>query len=123
MAHPSRTIRKQALAAAVLLLGACSTVVPSVARPAPGGELIGRSLTVQAASGQTTTLSFHNEGRVTALFGTRRTEGSWTADPEQLCFTWAQNFRECWPYDRPFERGETVSLRSDRGNEVRVTLN
>ncbi len=111
--------------AAVLLLCAC---IPSGNRPdrfvepVPGEEIVGRSMTVQANAG-TSTLSFRPDGTVSALFGDRRTLGTWAVGDERLCFTWAQNFRECWPYERPFVRGETVQIRSDRGNEVQVTLN
>jgi hypothetical protein len=112
-------------ASALLLLGACA-IIPDGddddRRFDLGDEIVGRSMTVQAPAG-TSVLSFRGDGSVTAAFGQRRTEGSWAVGDDRLCFTWAQNFRECWPYTRPFVRGEIVRIRSDRGNEVQVTLN
>ena len=109
-------------ASALLLLGGCATIVGDDDRRYHlGDELVGRSVTVQAPAG-TTRLSFRGDGRVTAAFGERRTQGGWAVRNDRLCFTWG-NFRECWPYTRPFVRGETVRIRSDRGNDVRVTLN
>ena len=111
--------------AALLLLSACASGPFGRDRDraprAPGEELIGRSMTVQAPNGRTT-LSFRRDGRVTARFGERRTQGRWAMERRRLCFMWG-SFRECWPYRRPFERGETVRIRSDRGNNVQVTLN
>jgi hypothetical protein len=110
-------------AGALLLLGACATIRGDDDRRYDlGDELVGRSMTVQAPAG-TTRLRFRGDGSVTAAFGERRTQGSWRVGDDRLCFTWAQNFRECWPYTRPFVRGETMRIRSDRGNEIRVTLN
>ena len=119
-----RTRRHAWSVSALLLLGACSTVRDDDydRGPLPGEELVGRSMTVQAQAG-TSMLSFRGDGSVTAAFGERRTQGSWAVGDDLLCFTWAQNFRECWPYTRPFERGQTQRIRSDRGNEVQVTLN
>ena len=78
-------------------------------------------LRTTASSGQ----SNHSQGleAIGSRLGRRRTEGSWAVGDDRLCFTWAQNFRKCWPCTRPFERGETVRIRSDRGNDVQVMLN
>jgi hypothetical protein len=113
---------------ALVLLGACSTMVPrsppparTDARPA-GAELIGRSIRLETAAGQASTLRFGDNGVVRAQFGSREITGSWVATGTQLCFAWAGSSRECWPYTQPLVPGETVTLTSDRGNVVRVTL-
>jgi hypothetical protein len=91
------------------------------ARPA-GSELIGQSLRLETSGGQVSTLRFAENGVVRAQFGGREISGTWVSTGTQLCFAWAGSSRECWPYARPLVRGETVSLTSDRGNVVRVTL-
>ena len=116
----ARIVLSLALAAA---LPACATVVPG----GGGGndrqpEFVGRSLSVQTANGQTSTLSFERDGTVEAEFNGRETRGRWALEDRQLCFTWGGNFRECWPYARPFRQGRTTELTSDRGNKVQVTL-
>jgi hypothetical protein len=90
-------------------------------RPA-GAELVGQALRLETSGGQVSTLRFADNGVVRAQFGTQELSGSWVATGTQLCFAWAGNSRECWPYTGPLVRGETVTLTSDRGNVVRVTL-
>lgn len=85
-------------------------------------EFVGRSMQVVAANGQTSTLRFRRDGGVTARFGEQESEGRWELRPRELCFTWARSFQECWPYTEPFRRGRETTIRSDRGNVVRVTL-
>ena len=85
-------------------------------------EFVGRSMRVETAAGQVTILRFERDGTVVARFNERETEGRWSLEPRQLCFTWARNFRECWPYAQRFREGRTVSIRSDRGNVVQVTM-
>jgi hypothetical protein len=87
-----------------------------------GPEFAGRTLRVEAANGQVTTLDFVAPGEVIAHFGERETRGAWALEDGRLCFTWAQNFRECWPHTAPFRVGRTETVRSDRGNVVQVTL-
>lgn len=118
----------KALAAPLLALAtlsACATVVPpgpvAVAR-APGSELINQRVRLQTASGQVSTLHFAPGGAVHAEFGGRQVTGTWVATANQLCFAWAGASRECWPYTVPLRRGEMVTLTSDRGNVVQVTL-
>ena len=107
-------------------LGLCTAA--ALAGCATGGgrddrpEFVGRSLSVEAANGQVTTLSFLADGTVTARFGERETQGRWALEEGRLCFTWAQSFRECWPYAGGFRAGRTVQITSDRGNVVRVTM-
>jgi hypothetical protein len=115
---PRRTLAALCLAAA---LGGCATLGGGGERREEP-EFVGRSMRVVAANGQASTMRFHEDGRVDAQFGKREVQGRWSLEPRQLCFTWAGNYRECWPYTKPFERGRTVGVKSDRGNIVRVTL-
>ncbi|TMJ12215.1 MAG: hypothetical protein E6G94_14190 [Alphaproteobacteria bacterium] len=103
-----------------IMLAGCATIVPGGRMP--GSELVGRSLRVETANGQTSTLNLQPEGRVEAQFGERHVAGLWRAEDERLCFVWGGNFEECWPHDRPFRRGRTETITSSRGNVVRVTL-
>lgn len=117
----------KALAAPLLALAtlsACATVVPAPgpAAWAPGSELINQRVRLQTASGQVSTLHFAPGGVVHAEFGGRQVTGTWVATPNQLCFAWPGASRECWPYTAPLRRGQMVTLTSDRGNVVRVTL-
>jgi hypothetical protein len=87
-----------------------------------GPEFAGRTVRVQAANGQVTLLRFQPDGDVVARFGERETRGGWNFGDGRLCFTWAGNYRECWPHVRPFRTGRTETVTSDRGNVVQVTL-
>jgi hypothetical protein len=99
-------------------LAGCATGRPRSEEP----EFVGRAMTVQTGAGQVSTLRFQQDGTVVARFGEQETRGEWSLEPRQLCFTWARNFRECWPYTEPFRRGRTTTIRSDRGNVVQVTM-
>ena len=112
---------------AAVLLSACSTIVPpspSTALPmsAAGSELVGQTRRLETAAGQASTLHFAENGVVHAQFGSQSVQGNWVANNGQICFSWAGTSRECWPYTAHFARGQAVSLTSDRGNQVRVTL-
>jgi hypothetical protein len=85
-------------------------------------EFVGRTVRVEASNGQVTNLAFHRDGGVVARFEGRETRGRWALERGRLCFTWARDFRECWPHNRAFRPGRTEEVRSDRGNRVRVTL-
>ena len=76
---------------------------------------------METARGDVTTLRFRRDGRVRADFRGRSVTGRWQVEDRRLCFYWRGAPRECWPYRRPFERGRTRSVTSDRGNELRVT--
>ena len=114
-----------ALSGAILLAG-CAVIPPAPppvrTQVAPGAELVGRSIRVETSSGQASTLHFAPGGAVHATFGERQAAGRWEVADGRLCFTWPGAPRECWPYRGALPRGETVSLTSDRGNVVRVTL-
>lgn len=85
-------------------------------------EFVGRSLRVETSGGQVSTLRFSSDGIVVARFGERETQGRWTLERGELCFTWRQTFRECWPHTERFREGRTVTITSDRGNVVQVTM-
>lgn len=113
----------------ILALGVAAALAGCVAPRGGGGdrydrppEFVGRTMRVETAAGQISILRFAPDGVVRATFGTRTAEGRWRLDGEGLCFTWAGDFRECWPYEAPFREGRTTSLTSSRGNVVRVTL-
>lgn len=110
-----------------LASSACSVIPPGrrAAPPvqaAPGAELYGQTLRVEAANGGISTLRFSPDGTVQAAFGERTVNGTWTVAGQRLCFAWGNTSRECWPYAAHFRRGETVTVTSERGNVVRVTL-
>lgn len=107
-----------AVAAMSLAAAGCATMGGQMREP----EFVGRTVTVQTQSGQTSNLHFRRDGTVEARFGERRTEGRWELGGGRLCFTWARDFRECWPHTEPFRVGRTETIRSDRGNVVRVTM-
>jgi predicted small secreted protein len=106
-----------ALAGALLLTG-CATLRGG----GQGQDLAGRTLRMETARGQVTTLRFGDRGAVRADFGQRSLDGRWTIERRRLCFYWPRAPRECWPYREPFERGRTRTITSDRGNVVRVTM-
>jgi hypothetical protein len=105
------------LASGALLLSGCATLVPGPRTLNPAGQ----TLQVIAANGAESRMQFRPDGRVVAAFGERSVTGNWEMEGENLCFRWGQAARECWPYERAFERGRTVTITSDRGNVVRVT--
>ena len=118
---------RAALIFAAATLGGCSTLVPSAAPPMAvagpaGAELIGQTVRLQTSNGQVSNLHFVDNGVVHAQFGSSQVTGNWVAANDKLCFAWTGAPRECWPYTAPLRRGEMVTLTSDRGNVVRVTL-
>jgi hypothetical protein len=116
------------LASGLILLAGCSIIpqgrgpsIEAITTPR-GTELVGQSLRVEAGGGRVSTMRFNGDGTVQAAFGNQQVNGAWTVASSRLCFSWAGTNRECWPYTTSFVRGETVTLTSDRGNVVRVTL-
>lgn len=107
-----------ALFALLPLVAGCSTVVP---RTGADFSPVGQTLQVIAANGAQSQMQFRSNGQVVAAFGDRSVTGEWNMQEEGLCFRWGSAAVECWPYSRPFRRGETVTLTSTRGNVVRVT--
>ena len=105
-------------ASAALLLSGCATIVPRGER---GLNPAGQTLRVIAANGAESRMQFRPDGRVVAAFGERSVTGSWELQGENLCFRWGNAARECWPYERAFQQGRTVTVTSDRGNVVTVT--
>ena len=107
-----------ALLASALALGGCATIRGG----SDGEELVGHSMRMEARNGQVTRLTFNEDGTVRAAFGNNSVTGRWDVTDNHLCFFWSGAPRECWPYRGRFVRGQTRTLTSDRGNEIRVTL-
>jgi hypothetical protein len=105
----------------LLAAGLAGCVTP---RDGPRWEFVGRPLHVETASGQASTLFLRPDGTVEARFGESRLAGTWDFREGNLCYTWptANNLRECWEHRAPFRAGQTETIRSDRGNVVRVTM-
>lgn len=89
---------------------------------AEGPEFVGRPIRVEAASGGVTTLFLLADGTVEARYNGKTTAGRWDFRDGMLCYTWSGTYRECWPHTAPFVPGRTETVRSDRNNVVRVTL-
>ena len=106
-----------ALLGSLLLLGGCATF----GGPRLGSELVGRSVQLSPVRGQASTLHFGENGSVRSVFGRGQANGRWWVRGRRLCFLWAGT-QECWPYRARLRPGETRTIRSDRGNLVRVTL-
>jgi hypothetical protein len=115
----NRKLLLPALLPAILVIGVAGCVTPREGRR---WEFVGRPIHVQAASGQVSTLFLRPDGSVEARFGEQRTAGRWDFTNGNLCYTWGGSFRECWPHTAPFVPGRTETVRSDRGNVVRVTM-
>jgi hypothetical protein len=103
--------------AAAAALAAC--VGPREGR---GPEFVGRPLRVEAANGAVSSLFLHPDGTVEARYNGKTTAGRWDFRDGMLCYTWSGTYRECWPHSAPFAPGRTETIRSDRGNVVKVTL-
>ncbi len=100
------------------VLAACSTLVPRTsANVSPAGQ----TLQVVAAGGAASQMQFRSNGQVVASANGRSFTGNWNLQQEGLCFKWGNAPVECWPYNRQFERGRTVTVTSTRGNVVQVT--
>jgi hypothetical protein len=92
----------------ILLLSAPAT---SFAQWAAGSEIVGQSVQVETA-GVTNTVYFDAGGaaRIQTPAG-KIVPGTWNAANGQLCLS-AGGPQECWPYARPFQAGQQVSLMS-----------
>jgi len=100
------------------LIAGCASLVPrTTADLNPSGQ----TLQVTAANGAVSRMQFRPNGQVVAAFGERSITGQWNLQEEGLCFRWGSAAVECWPYNAPFPRGQTVTITSTRGNVVRVT--
>ncbi len=85
--------------------------VAAAAQWAPGSEIVGQSVQVETA-GVTNTVYFDAGGaaRIQTPAG-KIVPGTWNAANGQLCLS-AGGLQECWPYARPFEAGQQISLTS-----------
>lgn len=100
------------------VIAACATMVPrTTANISPAGQ----TLRVVAANGVESQMQFRPNGQVVAAANGRSFTGQWTMQQDGLCFRWGTAPVECWPYNRQFERGRTISVTSTRGNVVQVT--
>ena len=136
-----------AVLAGVLLLAGCAEVTTpegqpvaaapagvagTAAYPAPplagalGSELYAPNATVRVVlPNDVNTLTFRPDGTVTNVVHSNNmaAQGHWWVVDNQLCINWAGTNRpECWPYPTAWVPGETLTLTSDRGNTVKVTL-
>jgi len=100
------------------LVAGCASLVP---RTSADLSPAGQTLSVIAANGAASRMQFRPNGQVVAAFGERSVTGQWQLQQEGLCFRWGSAPVECWPYNQPFRRGETVTITSTRGNVVQVT--
>ena len=98
------------------LVAGCATIPRT-----PDLNPAGQTLQVVAANGAVSRMQFRPNGQVVAAFGQSSITGEWNIQDEGLCFRWPGAAVECWPYTRPFQRGQTVTVTSTRGNVVRVT--
>ena len=139
-----RTFHFATSIAGLLLLGACvenqegepvatrpaTTAEVMMAAPAPGqlgSELYAAGVTVRAelASGEVNTLTFSQDGTVRNLIHSTNevAQGRWWVTNGELCLRWqGTSVPECWPYVTAWKPGETVTARSDRGQNARITL-
>lgn len=130
--------------ATILLLAACvenQAGEPVVTRPATttevmiaapaagelGSELYAAGVTVRAElpSGEVNTLTFSQDGTVRNLIHSTNevAQGRWWVRNGELCLRWqGTSVPECWPYVTAWKPGETVTARSDRGQDARITL-
>lgn len=140
-----RQVRMAALLGGMALVAGCATVetpegqpVPATpaaadaAYPAPpiagalGSELYAPNATVRVdLPHDTNILTFHSDGAVDNLVRSTNmvAHGRWWVVGNQLCINWNGTHRpECWPYPAAWVPGETLTVTSDRGNTVKVTL-
>ena len=111
------------LICSLCLIAALSGCAGGGERPrSAAASVAGQTIQVTTAAGKVTTMHFAEDGSVRAAFDGRQVEGRWSAEQRKLCFTWAGDFRECWPYPAPLRRGEARAITSDRGNRVTVEL-
>ena len=107
----------------LLPFGAAAALAACVGpREVRGPEFVGHPLRVEATSGAVSSLFLHPDGTVEARYDGKTTAGQWEFRDGMLCYIWSGTYRECWPHSAPFEPGRTETVRSDRGNVVRVTL-
>jgi hypothetical protein len=123
--------------AAAFLASACATSPATTPEGTPvhtvpaagalGSELYGEGVTVRVdlSGREYNTLTFHNDGTVSNLIHSsgQVARGRWWLADQQLCLNWDGTSRpECWPYPTALQPGQAVSLTSDRGNRVTVTM-
>ena len=86
----------------------------------PGSEITGQSVQVET-NGVTNTVFFDPGGvaRIQTPSG-KSVPGTWAAANGQLCLTTGAA-QECWPYSRPFQAGQQITLTSSCNSASRWT--
>jgi hypothetical protein len=90
-----------------------------------GGELPGTVVEVRSANREVTNqLQFLPDGIVYIVPADRavRFPARWEIRDNWLCVDWRPRGAECWPYEQGFRLGEPVTLTSNRGQTVHITL-
>ena len=79
----------------------------------PGMEITGHAVQVQTG-GVTNTVYFDPGGnaRIVTPSGTE-VQGRWSVENQNLCLQTSADKRECWPYQRAFQAGQSVDLTSN----------
>src|SRR5687768_15598594 len=98
----------------VAALGACATGGGNDGPRSAAALLPGRTRDVEAAKRQGSTRVGSDAGAGGGLFGCGEVSRRWAMEGGPSCFTWAGNFRECWPYADPLRRGVTRTITSSR---------
>lgn len=130
-----------ALAAGSVLVSACAgepryevaaSGVPIAAAdampvvPGDGGQALqGTVVEIKSADRRVTNrLQFLPDGVVYIVPANRsvRFPARWEIRDNWLCVDWRPRGAECWPYEQGFRVGEPVTLTSNRGQTVQITL-
>lgn len=99
--------------------------VPPEALVAPPAELAGTVIRAETLDGTVMNrVHFYPDGviHIVPEDGSAAIPGTYAVQNNQLCLTWQPRGTECWPYERAFVEGQTVTLTSNRGQMARVTL-
>jgi hypothetical protein len=134
-------ISSAALAAGLVLISACagptrysvaasgtrlgSDDAVAIAPGDAGRDLLGTTVEVSSVDRAVTNrLQFLPDGVVYIVPSNRavRFPARWEIRDNWLCVDWRPRGAECWPYEQGFRVGEPVTLTSNRGQTVHVTL-
>jgi hypothetical protein len=108
--------------AAMSLLAPGTAAAQTAMALAPNGsELYGQAVRVETATGWNT-LNFDQNGtlRIAGPSGQEVAQGRWFVENQMMCVALTTG-RECVPYQRAFQAGQTVSLTSDCGSSAQWT--
>jgi hypothetical protein len=109
-------------AALFLITPATAAAQSGMAMAPTGAELYGQAVRVETATGWNT-LNFDQNGtlRIAGPSGQELAQGRWSVENQMMCVALASGQRECVPYQRAFQAGQTVSLTSDCGSASQWT--